>query len=90
MQPYSQSIGNFNEPTKALERQIRDNKAVIDKSSCVLWQFGNVAIKLDHNGNCKPNKDSPNKKIDSTISMITALGGYLKNPVATDFELFVL
>lgn len=90
MQPYSQAIGNFNNPTKEFERVIREGKMVIDKSSNILWQFGNVEMKMDHNGNCKPSKGSYGKKIDSVISMVTALGGYLKNPVGNDFELFII
>lgn len=90
MIPFSQAIGNFNAPTKELERLIRSNECVIDKSSNILWQFGNVTLKLDHNGNAKPNKDCYSKKIDSTISIITALGGYLKNPIGNDYDLTII
>lgn len=90
MVPFSQAIGNFNGPTKEFERQIKTGTAIIDKSSNVLWQFGNVILKLDHNGNSKPSKDSYNKKIDSIISLITATGASLKNPITTDFEIISL
>ena len=63
---------------------------MIDKSANVLWQFGNVFLKGDINGNVKPSKESASKKIDSVISMTTALGGYLKNPVSNDFSIFVI
>lgn len=89
--PFSQSVGNFNSPTKTMERLIRDNQCVIDKSQCVLWQFGNVELRIDHNGNCKPDKSNYQKKIDSTISMITAVGGLEKQGgVVTDFTIFSL
>ena len=38
----------------------------------------NVELKIDYNQNCKPSKANPEKKIDSIISMCTALGGYEK------------
>lgn len=89
MQPYSQSIGNFNGPTKEFERLMREGSLVLDKSANVLWQFGNAELKMDHNGNCKVSKGSYGKKVDSIISMITALGGYLKNPTSNDVEIFL-
>jgi phage terminase large subunit-like protein len=89
--PFSQSIGHFNSPTKELERLIRDGQCVIDRSQCVLWQFGNVELRVDYNGNCKPDKSNYQKKIDSTISMCTALGGFEEQGGAmTDFEIFCL
>lgn len=88
--PFSQAIGNFNSPTKSMERLIRDEYAVIDRSENVLWQFGNVELKMDHNGNIKPSKGNNEKKIDSVISMITALGGYEKEGISSDFSIFIL
>lgn len=80
LQPYSQSIGNFNKPTKEFERQIRCKEAVIDKNEITLWMFRNVDIKEDWNGNKKPIKVHADKKIDGIISMIEALGMWLNTP----------
>lgn len=88
--PFSQSIGHFNSPTKLLERIIRDDQCVIDRSQCVLWQFMNVELRVDANGNTKPDKSNYQKKIDSTISMISALGGLEEQGKMTDFEIFSL
>ena len=88
--PFSQSIGHFNSPTKLMERIIRDDQCVIDRSQCILWQFGNVELRVDGNGNTKPDKSNYQKKIDSTISMITALGGLEEQGKMTDFEIFCL
>lgn len=87
--PISQSIGNFNAPTKHMEKLILEGNAVIDKSSNVLWQFGNVSMKYDHNGNMKPDKSSYSKKIDSVISMIECVAGYLKSPLDTTEIFFI-
>lgn len=88
--PFSQSIGHFNSPTKSMERLIRDGQCVIDKSQCILWQFGNVELRIDHNGNVKPDKSNYQKKIDSTISMISALGIREEIGVIEDFTIFSL
>ena len=81
MQPYSQALGNYNKPTKQFERLVLSKNVVIDKSELVLWCFNNVALKYDHNENCKPTKGQTKYgKIDPVISMLTALGGYLSNP----------
>lgn len=54
MVPYSQGTANYNQPTKELERLIKEdsNNVVIDKSSNILWMFGNVELKVDYIGNC--------------------------------------
>ena len=100
VKPFSQAIGHFNAPTKSIEKHIRDGEAVIDRSQCVLWQFGNSELTVDHNGNVKVTKGTgiggskgggsgrQRKKVDSVISMCTALGGAEEKGVITDFEIF--
>lgn len=81
LESYSQSIGNFNKPTREFERLILSGNAVIDDNEITRWMFRNVALKYDHNGNCKPNKGlGSQKKIDGVISQIQALGSYLQAP----------
>ena len=100
--PFSQSIGHFNAPTKSMEKHIRDGEAVIDRSQNVLWQFGNAELTMDHNGNQKVTKGTgmggskgggsgrQRKKVDSVISMTTALGGFEEKGAMTDFTIFSL
>lgn len=90
VEPFSQSIGHFNAPTKSMEKHIRSGEAVIDKSQCVLWQFTNAELKIDHNGNQKVTKGQYNKKVDSVISMCTVLGGLEEKGACTDFTIFSL
>lgn len=80
----------FNNPTKELERLILSGDAVIDRSTMILYMFGNVQLRVDHSQNIKPEKKASGQKIDGVITMIEALGGYLKNPVGNDFEIFVI
>lgn len=80
MEPVSQSIGNFNRPTKEMERVILSGNVVIDNNPITRFCFRNVVMKLDHNGNTKPSKEYRDKKIDGVISMIGAMGVCLMTP----------
>lgn len=81
MVPYSQSLLNFNGPTKELERQIKLGNVIIDPNPITLWCFSNAVLKRDFNENIKPVKQHDNQKIDGTIAMIEALGVYLGQPL---------
>ena len=80
LKEYSQTIGNFNKPTKELERLLLSGRVVIDNNEVTRFCFRNVMLKYDHNGNCKPDKGMAKKKIDGVIAMIMALGVYLEIP----------
>lgn len=80
MVPFAQGLGNFNRPTKDMERLILSEKVVIDGSVIVRWNFQNIVLKEDHNSNIKPIKSGKDQKIDCVIAMIQALGGYLSDP----------
>ena len=77
MQPFSQSLGNFNRPTKELDRLIRSGKCVIDENPAVIWCFNNCKLRIDYNENIKCDKSTPEAKIDPVIAMCEALGAYL-------------
>ena len=89
MQSYSQSIGNFNRPTKEFERLVLSDKIVIDNNPITRFCFDNVELKVDINGNAKPTGDHAAKKIDGVMSMLNCLGGFLKI-IYVDTEAFVL
>ena len=81
LEPFSQSIGNFNRPTRELERLIRSQKVVFQTSEITRWMFRNVLLKHDHNDNVKPTKGGTgNQKIDGVIAILEALGIYLLEP----------
>lgn len=77
MTPFSQSLGNFNKPTKQIERLILSEQCVIDKDPCVKWCFNNIVLRVDYHENVKPDKTTRENKIDPIIAMIEALGAYL-------------
>jgi len=79
IEPYSQSVANFNAPTRELERMILSGKVILDNNPITRFCFRNVELKSDHNGNVKPNKDMMKKKIDGVIAIIQALAVHLEN-----------
>ena len=81
LEPYSQSIGNFNRPTREIERLIRSQKVVFQTNEITRWMFRNVLLKHDHNDNVKPTKGgTQGQKIDGVIAILEALGIYLLEP----------
>lgn len=90
IEPYAQSLGSFNKPTKEFERLILSGKVVIDYNPVIRWMLSNCEIKTDANGNIKPVKlQSSINKIDGVISMLEALGVYLlQEQVSTGEVLF--
>lgn len=85
MEPLSQAIGNFNRPTKEMERILLSNRGVIDNNIINRHCFRNVILARDKNGNIKPSKQFEEKKIDGVIAMIMALGIWLISPRYGDF-----
>lgn len=80
MEPVSQSIGSFNRPTKELERMMLSHRIVIDDNPITRYCFKNVTMKIDHNGNTKPSKESNKNKIDGVIAIIEAVGVAITTP----------
>ena len=79
MAKYSQTLSNFNGPTKFIQMLILSGKCIIDSNPAVDWMFGNVELIRDHNDNVKPYKANGDKnaKIDGIIAMCESLGTYL-------------
>lgn len=81
LQPYSQSLGSFNKPSKEFQRLINGGKVVIDNNPITRYCFSNATLKSDWNDNIKPIKaHTQDDKIDGVISIIESLGGYLQAP----------
>lgn len=62
LEEYPHTLGNFNMPTRELERLILSGKAVIDDNGINRLCFRNVTLKSDYNGNVKPNKTVDKKR----------------------------
>lgn len=87
MVPFSQSLGNFNRPTKQFERLVLSKQCIIDKDPCVKWAFNNVVLRIDYHENVKPDKTTKENKIDPVIAMTEALGAFLSEGGYGDVEL---
>lgn len=78
MQPFSQTLGAFNLPTKEFERLILSGQVVMDYNPLVIWAFNNVVLDIDdRTDNIKPGKPTKEAKIDPVITIIESLGTYL-------------
>lgn len=82
MEPFGQNLGNFNRPTKEFERLLLSGRLRMEASEITAFCLRNVALKVDHNGNCKPDKGCGRKKIDGVIAMLQALGASLQDRYA--------
>jgi len=77
LQPFSQSIGSMNRPSKELQRLIMSGKIVLFPNPIDVFCFENAVPKYDLNDNLKITKESWGQKIDGVVAMINALGGFL-------------
>ena len=85
MEPFSQAIGNFNKPTKEMERLLLSGHAILDNNEINRYCFRNVVMARDRNGNIKPSKQFDEKKIDGVIADLMALGVWLSSPRYGEF-----
>lgn len=85
MEAYAQALGNFNRPTKEMERLLLSGRAIIDNNPINRHCFRNVVMARDRNGNTKPSKQFEEKKIDGVIAKLEALGIYLASPRYGEF-----
>lgn len=88
-EPYSQSIFNFNRPTREFERLLKSGKVVLDYNPITLWCFSNCVLKHEpscdnvkpiKSGSGKSEKKSGQNKIDGVISILQSLGRFLEQP----------
>lgn len=88
LEVFSQSLANFNRPTKNFERLFFENKIVLDSNDITKWCFNNVAMEYDSKENCKPDKISDKQKIDGVIAILNALGGQMSRPAEQEFKIY--
>jgi phage terminase large subunit-like protein len=83
--PYSQSLGNFNRPTREIERLLLSGKVKVDNNVITRHCFRNVTLARDHNGNIKPTKKFAEKRIDGVIAILESIGIYYMTPRYGEF-----
>lgn len=86
LEPFSQSLGNFNRPTKEFERLMLSGKIVLDNNIINRHCLRNVVLVRDRNDNVKPSKGyGEDKKVDGVIAMLQAMGVFLLTPRYGEF-----
>lgn len=79
MRAFSQSYGNFSDPTGELERMVMKGTAVFQNNQILRDNFRNTRIEY-YQGNMKPARtNNQSRKIDGVISAIMAFGAYQRS-----------
>jgi phage terminase large subunit-like protein len=74
-----QGIPTLGGPSKEFERLVMAGLLDHGGHPVLRWMVGNVAIRLDTNGNFKPDKEKSSEKIDGVVAAIMALGLAIAN-----------
>lgn len=76
--PIAPSVKNFDGAVRFLEGLIYQGKIDIYYNKCLIWNFRNVVLYKDMNGNIKPNKNKSADAIDGVVSMLNSICGYMQ------------
>ena len=71
--PLTQQMPSMSGPTKELEKLIVSRRLEHGNNPIMNWCAGNVSIKMDANGNIRPDKETSSEKIDGIVALICAL-----------------
>lgn len=77
--PIRPGVKNFDGAIRFIEGLIYEKKLNIYNNKCLLWNFRNVVLYRDMNGNMKPNKNDSADAIDGVVSLLNATCGYLQS-----------
>jgi len=86
--PIAPGVRNFDGAIRFLEGVFYEKKMNIYTNKCMIWNFRNVVIWKDMNGNMKPNKNKSADAIDGVISLLNAVCGYLKQNTDANIQFF--
>jgi len=73
-----QNTSYFNFPLKLIERLIFDEQINLSRSPVMRWNFRNVVLYRDGNGNIKIVKNKSKDSVDGAVSLAMAVGLYAK------------
>ncbi|MCP9237147.1 terminase large subunit [Lewinella sp. JB7] len=77
MNEFRQNTGTFNEPITKMENVILTGELDHAYNPVLGWNFGNVVLYRDPNGNVKFDKNRSRSKIDGAVALAEAFGEYL-------------
>lgn len=81
---FRQSASAYNEPMKKFLDLIRDEDIEHGDNPVLSWNFENLSVKTDHNGNIKPDKEKSQDKIDGACAFFMGLGVALAPAAAAE------
>lgn len=92
MQPIKQTVVALTDATQKFEEIINSGTLTHDGNPVMAWHVANAITTYDNNGNVKPDRKNPKKKIDGVYSSLDAIKAFLiftQNPEATaeDFKI---
>ncbi len=71
---FSQGYAGMAGPTKTFEELVVAGKIKHGNNPVLRWMASNVSVKIDANGNMKPEKSATQLKIDGIVAAIMAIG----------------
>jgi len=79
---FDQTAKRFNEPLKYLEKLIYDGNWKGDKNPVLLWNFRNVVLYVDGNGNIKIIKNKSLDSVDGVVSLTMSIAALIDSESA--------
>jgi phage terminase large subunit-like protein len=89
MNEFRQNTSTFNEPITTMEKIILSGDLDHGNHPVLSWNFGNVVLLRDANGNVKFNKNKSRSKIDGAVALAEAFGEYLDFKMEETSEFFI-
>jgi phage terminase large subunit-like protein len=79
--PHGQGFASMASPTRGWEELILTRGIAQDGNPCMRWMVSNARVKLDEQGNVKPDKKRSSERIDGVVAAIMAVGmGLIDDP----------
>jgi phage terminase large subunit-like protein len=79
VEPFRQTVTNFNEPVSWLEKAISKGILNHQNEEILRWMAGNVAMRTNSTGLKMPDKQHSREKIDGIVVLCMCIAGYLNS-----------
>lgn len=76
--PIRPGVQNFDSAIRFMESLLYEKRINIYNNKTMVWNFRNVVLYRDMNGNTKPDKNKSADAIDGVVSLLNATAGYLR------------
>ncbi len=79
--PFKQTAMEYNFPMKFLEKYLYDERINLSENTALKWNFQNVVLYQDGNGNIKVVKNRAKDSVDGVVALAMAMGGWIKSNI---------